>query len=129
MGEFTPSSGAANNASGGTKHAPSKPEGFSAEAVVAPCIAEGAARGGGNSWLQDAARYLDDPNPRLQRDWAMRLVGSVYVLSLDRQGCRLVQKALEVLDRKGAEALTAELRGHVLERIGKASWLTRAPPL
>lgn len=43
--------------------------------------------------------------------------GHVLALALDRQGCRVVQRILELLDGSRQVAMVAELRGHVWEAL------------
>eukprot|EP00929_Paragymnodinium_shiwhaense_P008488 TRINITY_DN112447_c0_g1_i1.p1 TRINITY_DN112447_c0_g1~~TRINITY_DN112447_c0_g1_i1.p1 ORF type:complete len:548 (+),score=89.92 TRINITY_DN112447_c0_g1_i1:108-1751(+) len=60
------------------------------------------------SLLQDLEGANGDRAPH-------QLRGSVCVLAFDAAGCRVVQKALEVLGMADCEAIVMELHGHVVE--------------
>jgi pumilio RNA-binding family len=49
-----------------------------------------------------------------RHDLASQLVGHVLVLSLQMYGCRVIQKALEVVDVVLQTQLVSELDGHVM---------------
>ncbi|CAE7262465.1 pum [Symbiodinium pilosum] len=73
----------------------------------------------------DLAHNVGSEGKQHQKPWKQesseaQLRGRVWALAQDKDGCRLVQKALEKLARKGgreAATIAWELRGHILEAI------------
>lgn len=58
-----------------------------------------------------------DAGDEAQKTALAALRGSVWRLSLDPEGCRTVQNAFQVVDKKQLAQLVQELRGHVREAV------------
>jgi len=78
---------------------------------------EGAARGPvAEGAVQELTRQLN-AGGEVRSAAVASLTGSVWRLSQDPRGCRLVQLAIEVASSAEARALAAELHGHVVEAV------------
>ena len=58
--------------------------------------------------------FLSHGSEEQRGELVKQLSGRVLPLALQMYGCRVIQKALEVLDVEGKRALVDELEGHVL---------------
>jgi pumilio RNA-binding family len=59
-------------------------------------------------------QFFEHGTSQQRSDLANQLVGHVLVLSLQMYGCRVIQKALEVVDVDQQTQLVSELDGHVM---------------
>ncbi|KAF8407346.1 hypothetical protein HHK36_006474 [Tetracentron sinense] len=67
-------------------------------------------------WITTASvlQFFEHGSPEQRKEFANQLSGQIYPLSLQMYGCRVIQKALEVIELDQKTQLVHELDGHVM---------------